>query len=106
MSFKQAVIQVIRSIPAGKVVSYSQVASACGSPRSARQVGWVLRSLADEELDLPWWRVINQKGYISIKGNFVQTSVIQKQLLEQEGVIVSEELRVDMSIFRHHLIHN
>ena len=67
-NFTQKVIEVVQSIPLGKVVSYGQVAVYIGVPRAARQVGWTLRGI-EESVSLPWWRVINNKGRISIEGN-------------------------------------
>src|SRR5438105_160774 len=65
--FKQKIIEVIRLVPHGKVVSYGQVAAYVGVPRAARQVGWILNQ-SEGKLDLPWWRVVNNKGYLSIRG--------------------------------------
>lgn len=80
-------------------MSYGQVAAAAGSPRAARQVGGILRA---SSLDtLPWWRVINNAGYISIKGSFEATPQVQKSLLVQEGVPVSIEMQVDIDAYRH-----
>lgn len=98
MTFKERVIHIIQAIPEGKVMSYGQVAAAAGSPRAARQVGGILRA---SNLDaLPWWRVINGRGYISIKGSFEATPQLQKQLLVAEGVEVSTDLQVNMVRYR------
>lgn len=99
MTYKERVIKVIQSIPKGKVMSYGQVAAAAGSPRAARQVGGILRA---SELDsLPWWRVINNAGVISIKGSFEATKVVQKQLLEAEGIEVSKEFTIQIEKYRY-----
>ena len=92
--FKERVIQIVQSIPAGRVMTYGQVAAAAGSPRAARQVGGVLRATNSEHV--PWWRVLNAAGVISIKGNAYATPLLQKQLLEAEGVVVSAEYAVDL----------
>lgn len=101
MNFPEKVIEAIKKIPKGRVVSYGQVASYCGSPRASRQVGWSLRRL-DGDNRLPWWRVINKAGYISIKGNEIATPLLQKNFLESEGVEVSEDFRVDMKKYNYH----
>lgn len=98
--FREKVIAFIKSVPKGKVVSYGQVASAAGSPRAARQVGGILRASSDTE-KLPWWRVVNDKGIISIKGNWVVTKETQKYLLEKEGIVVSKDFAVDMEKYRY-----
>ena len=101
MNFKEKVMSAVIAVPKGKVVSYGQVAAACGSPRAARQVGWMLHTLDGNNL-VPWWRVINSAGFISIKGNLMSTPLAQKKFLEDEGVAVSEDLKIDIEKFRYH----
>jgi len=93
------VIKFISQVPAGKVVSYGQVAAVCGSPRAARQVGGILRGL-DSETKIPWWRVINSQGIISIKGNWTATKELQKELLIKDGVAVSHDFKIDINKYR------
>lgn len=100
MTFKEQVVSFIKSVPKGKVVSYGQVAAYCGSPRAARQVGGVLRGL-DDESGVPWWRVINNQGVLSIKGNWIATKEMQKTLLEKEGIKVSENFNLDIEQYRY-----
>lgn len=95
ISFKDGVIEIIKSIPLGKVTTYGTVATLAGSPRSAREVGYILHALTKKH-DLPWQRVINKKGYISIRGEDVNMKNLQKKLLEEEGVEVSEEFMIDL----------
>ena len=64
--FKEKVIEVVSLIPFGKVVSYGQVALYIGIPRAARQVGWMLNRM-EGDVQIPWWRVVNNQGRISIK---------------------------------------
>lgn len=97
--FQKKVVEVVNSIPVGKVVSYGQVAAYVGIPRGARQVGWALRQLEDAQL--PWWRVVNNAGQISIKGNWYNDKQSQKQHLEQEGVEVNDSFTLDMKIYRY-----
>jgi methylated-DNA-protein-cysteine methyltransferase related protein len=97
--FMQKVIIVIRSVPQGKVVSYGQVAVYVGVPRAARQVGWTLRHM-EETVSVPWWRVINNTGRISIQGNIHNDRLLQKKLLEQEGVTVHEDFTLDIEQYR------
>ena len=94
-SFKDKVFLAVKTIPKGKVMSYGAVAAVIGSPRSARQVGWSLHLLDGSE-KVPWWRVVNAEGYLSIRGNMVSTKNLQKKLLEKEGVKVSEDFALDM----------
>jgi len=103
-SFKDQVVALVKTIPQGKVMSYGQVAACLGRPRAAREVGWALRGtgggLPGEADEIPWWRVINREGRISIKGNFESTPALQRELLESEGVSVSEDFVVDIARHR------
>lgn len=76
--------QVIHTIPKGKVATYGQVAELAGLPRAARLVGNTLKNLP-RGTKLPWHRVINAAGKISLPmdGN----GKLQKQRLEKEGVV-------------------
>jgi len=101
MNFREQVIEVVKKIPKGRVASYGQVAAACGSPRAARQVGWMLNTL-DGNNKIPWWRVINNAGYISIKRNEIATPLLQKNFLEHENVVVTDDLKIDIKKYRYH----
>ncbi len=96
--FKRGVIKVVKLVPKGKVVSYGQVALYVGVPRAARQVGWILNGL-DDSVQIPWWRVVNNKGRISIKGS-KYSSEDQKKLLQSEGVIIDINLSFDIEKYR------
>jgi len=100
-NFRQRVIVFIKKIPRGKVVSYGQVAAAAGSPRAARVVGGILRSLDLSDDKVPWWRVINNQGTISIKGNWTATKETQRALLVKEGIKVADDFSLDMEKYRY-----
>jgi len=94
--FLSRVKNVIKHIPEGKVATYGQIASIAGNYRAARQVAWILHS-ASEKDNLPWHRVINRKGEISLKpGSGFEK---QKQLLLNEGVVFDKENRVNLERF-------
>lgn len=95
--FTEAVIQVIRQIPKGKVMSYGQVAELAGNRRGARQVVRVLHTMSRKE-GLPWHRVVNAKGEIRLPHG--QGFEEQVAYLEAEGVQVSCAGRVDLSRYR------
>lgn len=82
--FTEDVIHLIASIPPGKVMSYGAIAKACMMPRGARQVSYILHSMSEKH-NLPWHRVINSQGKISLPG---ERGLLQQQLLEQEGVML------------------
>ncbi|MEK7595200.1 MAG: MGMT family protein [Patescibacteria group bacterium] len=96
--FKEKVVEIVRLIPYGKVASYGQVALFVGTPRAAIQVGSVLNKLEDS-VQIPWWRVINNSGRISIKGSSY-TPWDQKERLESEGIKVKENLDLDIEKYR------
>jgi methylated-DNA-protein-cysteine methyltransferase-like protein len=91
-SFTRKVKKIIRKIPRGKVATYGQVAAYAGNPRAARQVAWLLNSSSRKD-KLPWHRVINRQGRISLKPNHGYE--IQKMLLRKEGVKFDKNDRID-----------
>lgn len=97
-NFSIAVIAIIKQIPFGQVTTYGTVAALAGSPRSAREVGYLLHSLTQKH-NLPWQRVINRKGYISIRGKDINMKSLQKSLLEHEGVEVSQDFMIDLTVY-------
>lgn len=95
MNFRDRVIEVVLQIPYGKVTTYGTIATMAGIPRGARIVGGILHYASDKE-NLPWQRVINRHGFISIKG-LDHPKQLQKALLEQEGIEVSDDFMVNLS---------
>ena len=80
----QRIYDVVRQIPPGKVASYGQVAQVVGGC-SARLVGYAMAALRHgAHPDVPWQRVINRQGRISIRDPY--GGFLQRQLLEEEGV--------------------
>ena len=92
-SFQQAVWALVRRVPRGRATSYGALAAFLGAPRAARGVGGALSALPPDTA-VPWWRVINRNGEISIKGA-PGLPVLQRTLLEAEGVVFDERGRVD-----------
>ncbi|QRG81324.1 MGMT family protein [Citrobacter sp. R56] len=95
-SFPQRVWQIVASIPEGFVTTYGDVARLAGSPRAARQVGGVLKRLPEGSA-LPWHRVVNRHGAISLTGPDLQR---QRQALLSEGVMVSGSGQIDLQRYR------
>jgi methylated-DNA-protein-cysteine methyltransferase-like protein len=97
MEFEERVKRVIKSIPRGKVAIYAQVAALAGNHRAARQVVRVLHSSSTKD-KLPWHRVINSRGGISLeRGRGFEE---QRRLLEREGVRVDKGGRIDLARFQ------
>ncbi|OVZ85676.1 MGMT family protein [Yersinia hibernica] len=95
-SFRQRVFQVVAAIPYGQVTTYGDIARLIGSPRAARQVGGVLKRLP-EGSTLPWYRVINRHGEISLIG---EDYIRQKNALLAEGIEMSPTGRIDLQQYR------
>jgi len=92
MSFKDKVISIVKKIPYGRITTYGSVATLAGLPRGARLVAGILHA---EEETLPWQRIINKDGFISIRGCHY-TKDFQKKLLEQEGIEVTADFMIDL----------
>jgi methylated-DNA-protein-cysteine methyltransferase-like protein len=88
--FFRRVYGFLEQVPEGRVVTYGQIAAALGNPRQARAVGWAMQACPQ---GLPWHRVVNTRGGLStspLYGN------LQQRLLEDEGVVVGHDGRVDL----------
>ncbi len=94
MSFFEKVYEAVKKIPKGNVATYGQIAGLIGEPRKAKIVGWALHSNPYRGI-VPCHRVVNRKGELS--GSFAFGGMeIQKKLLEDEGIIISENGTIDL----------
>ena len=89
------IYRVVSRIPRGRVATYGQVADLAELPGCARQVGYALHALADHS-DLPWQRVVNARGEISLRRER-GIEPIQQQLLEAEGIEFDARGCLDLS---------
>ena len=96
-TFQSLVYRIVAKCPRGRVVSYGAVAALAGKPRAARAVGAAMRELP-EDSHIPWWRVINGKGEVSMR-DIGHGPVIQRKLLQREGVRFNKAGRVDWEKF-------
>ncbi len=94
MGFKNNVIQIVKKIPYGKVTTYGTVALLASLPRGARFVAGVLH-FNSEKNNLPWHRVINRNGFISIR-SLEHPKALQKALLQEEGIQVSDDFMINL----------
>lgn len=92
-SFTARVIEAIRSIPAGRVATYGQIAGMAGNRRAARQVARILHACSHTQ-GLPWHRVVNREGRIALGA--LNGYEDQKRLLENEGVEFDGTDRIDL----------
>lgn len=95
MNFNDKVYALVRHIPPGKVLTYGRIAALLGVSRGARAVGWALHGLPANS-DVPWHRVINASGGISVRSSD-DAHYRQRDLLEVEGVRFNHEDHVDLS---------
>lgn len=99
--FNQRVWELVRQIPPGKVSTYGRVASLLApppgmDPKSYLAFGarWVGGAMAACPQDVPWQRVINSQGKVSLRPGSGGSH--QRELLEAEGGVFDERDRVDL----------
>lgn len=90
----QAIYEVVRSIPKGRVATYGMVAMLAGNPRWARVVGYALH-VNPEPGVIPCHRVLNRHGEVAPAFAFGGADV-QRALLESEGIVFEADGRVDL----------
>ncbi len=82
MNVFEEVYKIVAQIPRGRVTTYGQIAMRLGDPHLARTVGYAMRACPE---NLPWHRVINSKGELSLRGEGAE---MQAALLQAEGVVI------------------
>jgi methylated-DNA-protein-cysteine methyltransferase related protein len=92
------IYSVLRRVPRGRVVTYGQVATLAGLDGQPRLVGYALHALKPGTT-LPWHRVINARGTVSIRSNGT-ASLSQRLLLEREGIAFDARGRVSLERYR------
>jgi methylated-DNA-protein-cysteine methyltransferase related protein len=91
-SFRERVYELVLRIPAGRVMSYGQVARVLGAGYDARAIGNVMHATPKDERNIPWHRVINAQGGCSTAGVTTPPD-LQQRLLEAEGVAFNDKGR-------------
>ena len=94
-SFDLRVYQAVSHIPFGQVATYGQKAELIGAYGCARQIGWSLKRLRLPST-IPWHRVINAKGEVSMSNGREGTDWVQIDLLKREGVFIDQELKIQL----------
>lgn len=95
--YRERVYEIVRRIPAGRVMTYGQIAEMRGEGYTARTVGYAMHA-ADEET-VPWQRVINAQGACST-GRVILPPDKQQRMLEAEGIEFDARGRCDLSRYR------
>jgi methylated-DNA-protein-cysteine methyltransferase-like protein len=105
VAFKALVWEIARQITPGKVCTYGQIAAMIPPPEGmnphnyeAFAARWVGGAMAGCPSDVPWQRVINSQGKLSLRkgGGFEH----QRKLLEEEGIQFDERERIDLKKYR------
>jgi len=103
-AYAAQVHEVVRRIPAGRVTTYGRIAGLIPPPVGVDPADylklsprWVGSAMAQAPDDVPWQRVINSQGKVSARPGL--GPMVQRKLLEQEGVIFDERDRVDLERF-------
>ena len=97
ITYRERVYEVVRQIPASRVMTYGQIALILGKGYTARTVGYVMHG-ADAE-NVPWQRVINSQGKCST-GRLTIPVNLQQELLEAEGVDFNPKGKCDLARFQ------
>jgi len=103
-AFAASVYRVVRAIPRGRIMTYGQIAALIPpSPGidlrayehvKARWVGYAMAACPE---DVPWQRVVNSRGRISLRGG--EGPEVQRLLLMDEGVVFGETGQIDLARF-------
>ena len=99
LPFDQRVYAMVARIPSGQLATYGQIAELIGAWGAARQVGWALRRLPLPS-PIPWHRVVNARGCVSLSPAREGSDWIQAELLRGEGIAVDERGRLPLARHR------
>ena len=98
VSSYQRIYAVVRRIPRGRVTTYGAVARMSGLPGQPRLVGYALSALPDGTA-VPWHRVINAQGRLSLERSGSSSGLTQRMRLQREGILVDAGGRVSLAKF-------
>lgn len=85
-----AIYDVVRAVPRGRVTSYGAIAAAIGAASGARVVGYAMNNCHDVKPKVPAHRVVNRKGMLTGKHHFGEG--VMQALLEKEGIKVRDDI--------------
>jgi methylated-DNA-protein-cysteine methyltransferase-like protein len=99
--FRLEVYNLVEKIPRGRVMTYGGIASKISKPTGidplsyrrirARWVGYAMKSCPE---NMPWWRVVNKQGRISLRSG--HGPHIQPELLRDEGVVFDNDGKISL----------
>lgn len=90
------IYDVVRQIPWGRVATYGQIAELANLAGKARLVGYALYRVDMKASDIPWQRVVNAKGEISLSPLRFGTDYLQRDLLESEGISFTDAGKINL----------
>jgi methylated-DNA-protein-cysteine methyltransferase-like protein len=92
---KLRIYEVVKAVPSGRVSTYGDIAAIVGGGIDAWTIGQALNQVPkDQQQEIPWQRIINAQGGISTKG------LLQRKLLEDEGIRFNAQGKIDLRQFR------
>ncbi len=97
--YYSTIYAIVRQIPYGKVSTYGEIAKRAGLPRHARLVGYALHALPADS-DVPWHRVVNAQGFISLQGLDETFGLNQRYLLLQEGIVFNNNGGINLISYK------
>lgn len=97
-SFRERVYELALRIPAGRVMSYGQIARVLGVGYDARAIGNIMHATPKDGRSIPWHRVINAQGGCSTAGVTTPPD-LQQRLLENEGVVFNDKGRCRIELY-------
>lgn len=105
VTFRTQVYLIVQQVPAGRVSTYGQIAAMIPPPAGVEppeyariRARWVGRAMRHSPDGIPWQRVINSQGRISLPAGS-RPAAIQRLRLETEGVTFGRNGIVDLDKF-------
>ncbi len=86
----EAIYDIVRQVPRGRVTTYGHIAAAIGMKSGARMVGYAMNHCHGISPAVPAHRVVNRSGLLSGKAHF-GTGDEMADLLKREGVAVNDD---------------
>jgi methylated-DNA-protein-cysteine methyltransferase related protein len=96
----EQIYRLVLKIPAGRVMTYGQIARLLDERYSPRLVGWAMHATPKDERHIPWHRVINSRGSTSTGRLILHEPDLQRLLLENEGVVFNDKAQCDLSVYQ------
>ena len=90
--FFEAVWEIVRLIPEGKVTTYGHIAKVLGTPKSSRMVGWAMNA-SHKLKDVPAHRVVNRNGLLTGKMHFEHPEAMEEALRNEGIEVINDQIQ-------------